>query len=627
MEKLKILIATICCLLNLQISWGQTYKYPIDKGNCSDNNIINACLDFVKQNNIYKGEQTVRRSGTYYKFPNNRGIVVTSFDLTHKEKYDLKEDNMYWDPWTGWQKAESIRYTINSSQRHAVFVNENGFPLKAVSVSERFNIIPLDNKILLLKSYLSIDKDNNNARSYVYREIQCFDYNGNYLWISDNDMVFLDYALTNNNIYIVGEVRNPEFKVIGISNGVVQTDKRIAESGSRYTNVSLNMNGVTVKRLFKDGHTTTETFDYEADDKSYQEKLIFKSYDTNNAIEQARIGMRYLKGIDFVKDEKKAVEWFQKSANQNNDIGQYRLAYCYQMGLGVSKDKVKAASLYEQSSSKGNIDAMDALSKMYLNGDGVPKDLAKALHWLEILAFNGNKEAQNLVLSNQAVQYQKADVTDSEARRKALNFHREKNYKWAEFCINRAIELGNNDARLDYGLWLAKGDGVQQDYAKAEEYLTLFAESGIKEAVSALSKIYQSTNDKQKAMYWTEKAALNGDLESQMVLAKAYENGDGVKKDVKKAIEIYEKVAESGNKEAIINVALAYGYGKGVKKDLEKSQIFHMMLDTETAAQLADDVFWGRGIKKNKKLGLLFYYQAGYKGDKKSAERYEIWSK
>lgn len=627
MEKLKILIATICCIFSFQTSWGQIYKYPTDNSNSSDNSTLNECVDYVKRNYIPSGERTDRYSARYYKFPNNRGIVVTHFDYSHKEKQELKSDNIYWAPWTGLQKAESITYKVSNSKTYAVFVNENGTLINVVPVSDRFDIILSENKILLLTCYTTIDKDNNNARSYAFREIKACNHDGSISWNSDNQMVFLDYALTSNNLYIVGEISNPEYKVISISDGVVQTDKRIAENGSRYTNVSFKANGVSVKRLFKDGHTTYESFNYEPNDKNYQEKLIIKQYNKNNALDQVTIGLKYLNGTDFTKDEKKAVEWFQKAANQNNDKGQYRLGYCYQKGLGVSQDKAKAALLYENSSSQGNKDAMAALSKLYLNGDGVPKDLSKALHWQEILAFDGDKDAQKVVLSNQSVQYQRADISNTEARSRALNSHIEQDYAWAEFCIKRAIELGNNDARLDYGLWLGKGDGLLKDYAKAEEYLTPFAENGNKDAAAVLGLIYQALNDKKKEMYWVEKAALKGDLNSQLTLAKAYENGEGVKKDYKMAVELYEKAAENGNVDAIKKVALAYGYGNGVKKDLEKAQIYHMMLDTQTAAKLAYDVFWGIGIKKNKKLGLLFFYQAGYKGDKESAENYKLWSK
>ena len=49
------------------------------------------------------------------------------------------------------------------------------------------------------------------------------------------------------------------------------------------------------------------------------------------------------------------------------------------------------------------------------------------------------------------------------------------------------------------------------------------------------------------------------------------------------------------------------------------------MLDRASAAELAQKVFWGNGLKKNKKLGLLFCYQAGNKGDNECIKIYNLW--
>ena len=116
--------------------------------------------------------------------------------------------------------------------------------------------------------------------------------------------------------------------------------------------------------------------------------------------------------------------------------------------------------------------------------------------------------------------------------------------------MKRAIESGDNDARLYYGLWLGKGEGVQKDYAKAEEYLTPFAEKDNEEAASVLGSIYRDLNDKKKEMFWVEKAALKGDVDSQLKMAEAYLTGNGVKKNKKMAAEMLEKAAKMEFEEA-----------------------------------------------------------------------------
>lgn len=627
MKQQKIYLAALCCLFCFQASWGQTYKYPLDNGNSSDN-IINACLEYVRKNHIYSGEQTVNRSAKYYKFPNNHGVVVTSFKLSHKEKQVLHSDIGFFDPTQGWSKTATMIKTVNNTMVFAVFVNEYGTPIKAVPTTPRVDIKLLKgNKVLFLEGFEVGYKD--IKEPYFFRLLNCYSIDGSLVWTSDNGMVYWDYAVTDNYIYIVGAYENCEYKVLSINDGIVQSDNRIAEKGYRYTNIALKADGIHISRYDISRKTTKNVFvHYESADKDFQQSLIMGSYNKNKATDQVSIGNRYLKGNGFQKNEKNAFEWYMKSAEQNHAVGLERVGYCYQNGIGIGQDKAKAVTFYERAANENNKDAIKAVVKMYINGDGIPKNMSRAMYWQEKLAFQGDKEAQKFVVANQSIEYEKTNISASEVRDKALLGYGLKDYEWAEFCIKRAIDLGDNDARLDYGLWLAKGEGVQKDYAKAEEYLTFFAESGIAEAVAALSKIYLSLNDQKKALYWTEKAALQGDAEAQYKMAVHYENGVGVKKNAEAAFDMFKRAADNGNQEAIRRLVLAYGLGKGVKKDYNASVSYFDKLDLPTASLLANNVFWGEnGMKKNKTLGLLLLHRAGYRGDKRSAELWEIYNK
>lgn len=610
MEKLKNIIATICCCVGVISSFSQTIKFPENKGKDCDSRTYNNCVNYIKNNRLANGEKLEEFSTRFYPINSNGSIFVMYTTKSHVEKTKMYSENGFFDPVMGWSNTATLVKNVKNQNTYVVFVNSQGEPLQSIGgFNSMLDIKVLDNnRVLLLNGYYN---EENGKTIRYYREIVLFDLNGTEKWRASAEMYFRDYALTNNNIHLVGSIDKSEYKVISLRDGSVESDKVLPASNnrkSRFTKVSLTQNGIVLTREYiSDNKTVTETFPYESSDKGYQEGLIFKTYNTNNAVDQVTIGLRYLNGVDFARNEKKAVEWFQKSANQNNDKGQYRLGYCYEKGLGVSQDKAKAASLYEKSTSQGNKDAMVALSKMYLNGDGVTKDLSKALHWQEILAFDGDKEAQKVVLSNQSVQYKRADIRNTEARMKALNSHREKDYSWAEFCIKRAIELGNDEAQLDYGLWLGRGDGVQKDYSKAEEYLTPFAEKGNKDAASVLGVIYQNRNDKKKEMYWVEKAALNGDVNSQLRLADAYLNGNGVKKDKKAAAALYEKVALTGDKDAIMKTVFNYALGNGVKKDIYEAVDWATRLDENTQISIADMFFDGDGVKKNKEIAIQIW--------------------
>ena len=491
MKHLKILFATICWFVTAS-SYTQTFKFPENKGKDCDTQTYWNCINYIKQNRLANGEVLKDYSTSFYPINRNGDIFVISTIKSHTEKTRMYSDNGFFDPVLGWSNTATLVKNVDKQSTYVIFVSKQGEILQSIGgFNSMLDIKVVDDKrVLLLNGYY--EKEDKKITRF-YKEIACFNLDGTEQWRANPEMFFQDYATTYNNLYIVGSNENSQYKVLSLKDGSVVMDKVVPSSKnkqSRFRKVSLTMNGVVITREYLGNMTAeTETYPYVSNDKSYQEGLVFKLYDKNKAIDQVTIGLRYLNGVDFSKDEKKAVEWFQKAANQNNDKGQYRLGYCYQKGIGISQDKAKAASLYELSTNQGNKDAMAALSKMYLNGDGVPQNLSKALHWQEILAFDGDKEAQKTVIANQSAQYQKSNISASEARSKAVSSHKQNDYGWAEFCIKRAIELGDGDARLDYGLWLGRGDGVQKDYSKAEEYLTPFAESGNKEASSVLGLI------------------------------------------------------------------------------------------------------------------------------------------
>lgn len=522
-------------------------------------------------------------------------------------------------------REATVSRDYDQAKSYLVFVDKDGEPSSYIGGTTDYEFKNWHGNAWLIM-YKHEYEDGKKILPY-YGNVSCFNNKGEKL-LSIHDMRIYDWKYSGNTLYLVGKMGiNDRSVVRAVDVKTCEYEEKLGGTDVLPYKISFEGEGVKITQKTESGSSSSYMFPYASNDKEYQKSLVMKKYDKNNALDQIAIADRYLKGDIFEKSEKKAFDWYMKAANQNNGQGLYKVAYCYQKGLGVGQDKAKAVEYYEKAANASNDDAISAVTKMYINGDGIPKNMSRALYWQERLAFKNNKEAQQFVIANQSIEHERYELSPSSLREAAINNHKATNYKWAEFCIKRAIELGDEKAKLHYGLWLGSGDGVDKDYTMAEQYLTPFAENGDKDAAAVLGQMWGNLNDKKKQMYWVEKAAINGDLDSQLIMAEAYQNGIGVKKDKAKAVEMYERVAEHGVKDAYIKLALAYGYGDGVKRDLEKAQVYHMKLDTEAAAKLADDVFWGHGVKKNKKLGLLFYYQAGYKGDEKSAKNYELWSK
>jgi hypothetical protein len=158
-------------------------------------------------------------------------------------------------------------------------------------------------------------------------------------------------------------------------------------------------------------------------------------------------------------------------------------------------------------------------------------------------------------------------------------------------CAELLYNFGHN-----YG----KGKGVPQDLEKANYWYEKAAEQGNANAQCNLGYNYEVgrgvPKDLEKAYYWYEKAAEQGNARAQLNFGLCYENGRGIAKDIEKANYWYAKAAEQGNTRAQSNLGLNYAKGRGVPKDLniarhwltlaaeqgyEKAKEALAMLDTE----------------------------------------------
>lgn len=94
-------------------------------------------------------------------------------------------------------------------------------------------------------------------------------------------------------------------------------------------------------------------------------------------------------------------------------------------------------------------------------------------------------------------------------------------------------------------------------------------------------------NHKQ-AVYWFEKAALQGSRSAQCELSRCYSNGKGVAQDETKAFYWAKKAAEKGYAHGYYLLGWHYAYGQGVEKDMKKAISMlrqAIIIDDSTAAK------------------------------------------
>jgi TPR repeat protein len=157
----------------------------------------------------------------------------------------------------------------------------------------------------------------------------------------------------------------------------------------------------------------------------------------------SRIGTIYESGIGVTKDEKAAVQYFQKACELDDGIGCYNLGLSYQNGIGVASDKSKVVEYYRK-----GCDLDDGISctnlgpsyrflgGMYANGDGVVKDVKEAAKYYK----KGCELDDGISCTNLGLSYQNGIGVSLYKSEAVEYFQKACDLKDAEGCI-RVIHI------------------------------------------------------------------------------------------------------------------------------------------------------------------------------------------
>ena len=173
------------------------------------------------------------------------------------------------------------------------------------------------------------------------------------------------------------------------------------------------------------------------------------------------------------------------------------------------------------------------------------------------------------------------------------------------------------------GLRYYKGEGVEQDYAKAVEWFTKSAELGNTLAMNRIGVCYINGNgvekDYAKAVEWYTKSAELGNASAMLNLGNRYYYGEGVEKDYAKAVEWYTKSAELGNAIAMNNLGNRYYYGEGVEKDYAKAVEWYTksaeLGNAYAMNSLGNSYYKGEGVEKDYFKAVEWYTKSAELGN------------
>lgn len=112
-----------------------------------------------------------------------------------------------------------------------------------------------------------------------------------------------------------------------------------------------------------------------------------------NADAELQMGLRHTSIAWGVKDDKLAVQWFEKAAQHNQIEAQYRYGMALLEGRGAVQDYKTAFYWLEKAATKGHAQAQSALGEMYNAGIAVKGDAERAYLWFNLAAAQGEASA------------------------------------------------------------------------------------------------------------------------------------------------------------------------------------------------------------------------------------------
>ena len=352
---------------------------------------------------------------------------------------------------------------------------------------------------------------------------------------------------------------------------------------------------------------------------------------------QYRIGKMHCYGLGTEQNYEKAFEWFLKSAQEGNKFAQYSLANLYYYGNGAEKNLKEAFGWYMRSAKQGQPYAAYAVGNMYENGESAEKDKKKSQGYYNqaltgFLKLEADGQADDNLFYKIGAMYKNGLGTEADMNKAIGYFKRsaelnnknglyeygkalllgDKDMPKAMDCLEKAVRLGNLNAKRFLALEYISGEHIEQDIDKGIEMLTECAVGGDPLSCFMLGRIYFKGEFVNRDLSKAEKYLLMADKDSGHAcyyLGKLYQEEE--KYDIDKAVEWLEKAVNYDEISANASYSLA--------KILLEDNKYH---DTQKAIKLlelsADENNWASFL-----LGRLYLF--GTEDIEKDKEKAMEW--
>jgi hypothetical protein len=188
---------------------------------------------------------------------------------------------------------------------------------------------------------------------------------------------------------------------------------------------------------------------------------------------QSETGRLYGAGKGVTRDQRLALDWYERAANQGDLEALTASAAHYFFGVGTEKDGQEAIARFRSAAQGGYANAQYFLGVRYRNGEYVNRDFKKAIFWLQRAADQGFAQAMT-ELANMATL---GEGRESPSREIAT--------AW----FKRAAEAGDRFGTAMLARAYDRGYGVPQDTEMAIEWYRRAAALGSSLAKSRLEEL------------------------------------------------------------------------------------------------------------------------------------------
>jgi len=180
------------------------------------------------------------------------------------------------------------------------------------------------------------------------------------------------------------------------------------------------------------------------------------------------LGICYQHNLGLEQDFNKAKEWFLKAAELGNLEGYERIGLCYENGIGTKKDYAEAFNWFLKAAELGHDESQRKVGHYYAAGRTVERNLNKAAEWIKKAADQGDFIAK---MDFDNLKNNPETFTGTLPQNEIDDLLSAAGYGGKEESTGDSDSnmLDLSEDNFDLAVNYLKGDGVEQDYAKADE--------------------------------------------------------------------------------------------------------------------------------------------------------------